>query len=494
MAPDEEGADMENGPMSCDRHLFVIFGATGDLAHRKLLPSLYRIISEHDAAECSVLLGVSSAALSDTEFRHLVEQSLAAAGVSTDAVRAWCSRMSFHSVAHGAGLGDLRHRIERLETDHGLPGNRVLYLALPPAAFPGTIERLSAAGLNRSPGWTRLVVEKPFGRDLASAEVLNSLLHRHFDESAIYRIDHYLGKETVQNLLTFRFANPLFEHSWNRDRVAAVEITVAEDLGVGGRTGYYESAGVLRDMVQNHLTQLMTLVAMEAPSGFNARSVRNEKVQVLESIEAIDPSFVVYGRYTAGRIHGEPVAGYLDEEGVAPDSRTPTFVGVKLSIDSWRWQGVPFYLRTGKRLPRRTTQIAVTFKPAPICLFHGRRDDCLHPNVLLLTLQPDEGFQLRFEVKRPGSPPSVATRNFTFDYAAEFESIPDAYETLLFDVITGDQTLFVRGDEIESSWRLWTPILDLPDHPIYPYEAGTWGPAVTNEELRLWTDEWTMRG
>ena len=297
----------------------------------------------------------------------------------------------------------------------------------------------------------------------------------------------------MQNLLTFRFANPIFETTWNRDRLEAVEITVAEDLGIGSRADYYESAGAMRDMVQNHLTQLMTLVAMEAPSGFTAEAIRNEKVQVLESIRLIDPEHVVYGRYTAGTVGGRSVVGYLEEEDVSPDSTTPTFVGAKVEIHSWRWEGVPFYLRTGKRLPRRTTQIAITYKRAPVCLFHGVSDECpIRPNVIVLTMQPHEGFEIRFELKSPGTE-TVVSKPMSFDYQEDFTSIPDAYQTLLHDVMIGDQTLFVRADEVEASWALWTPIIERSDIPIHPYAAGTWGPAATNETLALWTDEWTMR-
>ncbi len=477
----------------CDRHLFVIFGATGDLTIRKLLPALYRVITENGVADRSVILGVASKDMTEEAYRDLAHDALAAAGFVDHDCAAWCrSRIFYQSVPRGTALDGLAARITGLEAEMDLPGNRVFYLALPPVAFPSTIERLGAAGLNRAEGWTRLVIEKPFGEDLESAHALNELAHSYFDESQIYRIDHYLGKSTVQNLLTFRFANPIFESSWNRDRIEAVEITVAEDLGIGSRAGYYEQAGVLRDMVQNHLTQLLTLIAMEAPSGFTADAVRTEKVQVLDSIRKIDLDYVVYGRYVAGKIDGEPVPGYLEEDGVDPESTTPSFVGMKLNIPTWRWQGVPFYLRTGKRLPRRTTQIAVTFKLPPVCLFHGDEDDCpIQPNVILLTLQPNESFEVRFEVRTPGAN-NVVSKPLAFDYEAEFSQIPDAYQTLIFDVIQGDQTLFVRADEVEASWRLWTPLLEA-DAVLHPYEAGTWGPAVTNEALRLWNEEWTMR-
>ena len=478
-----------------DRHLFVIFGASGDLTRRKLLPALYRVVNENDVADRTVILGVASTGMDDAAFRVLAREALAEAGLEDSDTDQWCEdRVFYEPIARDASdFERLAARIRRIEHTADLPGNRAFYLALPPAAFPSVIENLGEAGLSHSTtGWTRLVIEKPFGKDLASARELNYLVHRHFDESQVYRIDHYLGKETVQNLLTFRFANPIFETTWNRDRLEAVEITCAEDLGVEGRAGYYDSAGALRDIVQNHLTQLMTLVAMEAPSGFTADAIRNEKVQVLESIRSVKPEHIVYGRYTAGTIDGEAVPGYLEEEGVNPQSTTPTFVAARVEINTWRWEGVPFYLRTGKRLPRRTTQIAVTYKRAPVCIFHGVGDDCpIRPNVIVLTLQPDEGFQIRFEVKAPGTE-TVVSKPMSFDYEAEFASIPDAYQTLLHDVMVGDQTLFVRADEVEASWRLWSPILDRGDIAVHPYPAGTWGPSATNKMLALWTDEWTM--
>jgi glucose-6-phosphate 1-dehydrogenase len=479
--------------MNLSPHVFVIMGATGDLTQRKLIPALYRIMSEGGADDRTHLLGVGPSDLSDEQFRDMAAESLDEAGYGSDAAASFCDRIFYQKVDRGTSdLVPVAERIAVIESEYDLPGNRVFYLALPPAVFGPTIERLGEAGLNRSQGWTRLVIEKPFGTSLASAQALNRLVHRHFDESQVYRIDHYLGKETVQNLLTFRFANPIFENSWNRDRLEAIEITVAESLGVEERAGYYESAGVVRDMVQNHLTQLLIGVAMEAPSGTGADAIRDQKIHVLDAVKPIEPGNVVFARYKAGSIDGEPVPGYLDEPGVAPDSITPTFVGLRMYIDSWRWEGVPFYLRTGKRLPRRTTQIAATFKRAPICIVHGRSDDCpIAPNVVVLTLQPDEGFEVRFEVKTPGSD-GVVSKALAFDYEAEFDVIPPAYQTLLTDVIEGDQTLFVRADEVEASWRLWDPVIAY-ENEIHPYRAGTWGPAVLNESLRLWTEEWTMR-
>jgi glucose-6-phosphate 1-dehydrogenase len=487
---------------SPDRHLFVIHGGTGDLARRKLLPSLYRIMTETDGSSgCVALLGVGSTPLDDGGYRQWARTALQESGIDDRDLAAWCDRTVFYQqVPRGTeDLGALAARIDEVETTLGLPGNRVFHLALPPVALPAIVTALGAQGLNTSPGWTRLIVEKPFGRDLASARELNLLLHRHYTEQQIYRIDHYLGKETVQNLLAFRFANPLFEWSWNRDRISAVEITVAEDLGIGTRAGYYDHTGAVRDMVQNHLTQLVTLVAMEAPTSFAADAIRTEKVQVLEAVRAIDLSDVVLGQYAGGVVSGAPAPGYLEEPNVPANSRTATFAGLRLWIDTWRWSGVPFYLRTGKRLPRKTTQIAITFHQPPVCLFHGVADECkAHRNVVLLILQPDEGFEVRFDVKAPGEALQLDSWPLRFGYGEAFESLPDAYQTLLLDVMEGDQTLFVRADEVEASWRLYAPILEAEmdaELPVHPYPAGTWGPEVTDEILgRCENEEWTMRG
>ncbi len=319
------------------------------------------------------------------------------------------------------------------------------------------------------------MVEKPFGQDLESARELNQLVHRYFDESQIYRIDHYLGKETVQNLLVFRFANPIFESLWNRQYVDNVQITVSEELGVGTRAPYYDDSGALRDMVQNHLTQLLSLSAMEAPVSFDANAVRDEKVKVLRSANPPTDREVVFGQYGEGVLGDEPVPGYREEEGVRPGSKTETYVALRLEIDNWRWNGVPFYLRTGKRLPRKLTQIDVVFREPPVCLFQGMEGCQIESNVLRITLQPEEGFSLFFQVKTPGDSMQLKTHPLRFRYGEAFEPLPDAYRTLIRDLVEGDQTLFVRGDEVEASWQLYDPILKDPPE-TQPYAAGTWGP------------------
>jgi len=475
------------------RHIFVIFGGTGDLARRKLIPSLWSLITETEIGDGCVVLGVGSRNMDDDDYRAWTRDALLDAGLSDTDLESWPDdNVYFEQLGRDAeSLDDLADRIKAIESEHDLPGNRVFYLAVPPSVFPRTIERLGRAGLDESEGWIRLVIEKPFGTDLATAHELNDLVHRWFSEPQVYRIDHYLGKETVQNVLTFRFSNPMFEHLWNRDRVESIEITVAEDLGIAGRAGYYESAGALRDMVQNHLTQVLTLVAMEPPVSFDAEQIRNEKVKVIEAIAPITAGNVVFGQYDAGTIADRPVPAYRDEEGVDSDSQTPTFVGLRLQVDTWRWQGVPFYLRTGKRLPTRLTQIAVTFQKPPLCIFHGARDGCdMAPNVLLITLQPDEGFTLRFSVKAPGEPLTIESQALRFSHDDVYGPLPEAYRALIQDVIEGDQTLFVRADEAEASWRLYDALL-AEDHKLHSYAAGTWGPAVRDGSLALGGKAWT---
>ncbi len=467
--------------MTLDPHLFVVLGATGDLFRRKLLPAIHSLAAS--GAEV-VVLGAATSDLGDAGLRDLACSALSVAGVDETEAGRWCEeRLYYEQIATDAEFSGLAARIAQIEDRHGLAGNRIIYLALPPIAFPATIDRLGAAGLARSRGWTRLVVEKPFGRDLESARALNEVLHAHFEESQIYRIDHYLGKETVQNLLIFRFANPLFEASWNRDRVDRVEITVAESLGIGGRGAYYDRAGAVRDMIQSHLTQILALVAMESPVAFEADAIRDEKVKVLRSIGEVDPDHVVLGQYEAGEVAGTPIEAYRSLPNVSADSNAATFAAIRLNLDSWRWQGVPFYLRTGKAMAERVTQVAVTFRRPPICLFHGLPDGCIsHSDVLYLTLQPDEGFSLEIEVKEPGATNRLRTIPLRFSYSEAFGEIPDAYETLLADVVEGDQTLFVRSDEVEEAWRLYTPVI-AADDDAHRYPAGSWGPSEARRIL-----------
>jgi len=459
--------------------VFVIFGGTGDLARRKLLPALAHLFEREDVRKHCRVLGVSSdTSLDDAAYRELALKALVDAQVTKAGADALLAALHFQAVERGKAehFGSLEERLKHICKSCGFPQNYAFYLALPPNAFPGVVEQLGAAGLNDSPGWTRLVVEKPFGRDAKSAEELNRLLHKHFRESQIFRIDHYLGKETVQNLLVFRFANAIFEALWNRERVHSVEICVAESLGVGTRAGYYDQSGAVRDMVQNHLAQLLALVAMEVPASFDADAIRYEKIKVLRSVAPIRCQDVVRGQYTAGEIDGKAVPGYIEEPGIAASSQTETFVALELFVNTWRFRGVPFYLRTGKRLKRRLTEIVVRFHDVPVSLFASAGVAMDTADVLVLRLQPDEGFSLHFDVKAPGSPLSLRRIPLSFRYEEGFGRMPDAYETLLLDLLRGDQTLFVHAEEAEQSWRIFTPLLESPP-PLQHYAAGSWGPA-----------------
>ncbi len=474
-------------------HVFVVFGATGDLMRRKLLPALYHLANDGNLGEKFKILGVARDEMDDGSYRVWATEALQDAKLRDPKdLEQWCNQcLHYYPIGDGSAsvFEGISKYIHQLESDNNFPGNRTFYLALPPRVFVPTIEGLGNAGLNTSAGKTRLVIEKPFGKNLTSARELNEFLHQHFDESQVYRIDHYLGKETVQNLLVFRFANPVFESLWNRDRVESVEITVSESLGVEKRAGYYDKSGALRDMVQNHLTQLLTLTAMEVPAAFEANAIRDEKVKVLRSIAPIDQEHVIFGQYAEGHVGDQKVPGYLDEEDVPAESRTGTFIALKMHIDSWRWQGVPFYLRTGKRMDRRLTKIVVNFRTAPVSLFPRHRNRQINPNQLILTLQPNEGFELGFEVKSPGQEMSSQTQRLHFEYGEVFGPLQEGYETLLFDVITNDQTLFVRADEVEASWSLYEPLLH-DNYPIYPYEAGTWGPQEAHFMLAKTGHRW----
>jgi len=469
-------------------HLFVVFGGTGDLMGRKLLPALYRLRKQNLVSERIQILAVArDKEMTDERYRAWAVDQLSGAGAELDiSSRSWCGNsLHYQSIASGSAedYQILRDRIFSLERDNELPENRLFYLALPPKALEQTVTGLGESGYANGKGWTRLVIEKPFGRDLISAVQLNNHLHRYFNETQLYRIDHYLGKETVQNLLVFRFANPIFESIWNRDRVESVHITVAEELGVGSRAGYYDSSGALRDMVQNHLTQLMCLTAMEVPATLVADAIRDEKVKVLRSIAPIASENVVFGQYSHSGDAENEIPGYLDEPGIALDSRTETFAALRLEVENWRWQGVPFYLRTGKRLERRLTQITVRFRCPPVQLFGTSRACRISSNELSITLQPEEGFDLHFEVKSPGQEVVMQTQRLHFRYAEEFGPLPEAYETLLLDIAVGDQTLFVRGDEVETAWKLYDPILK-ERQDIHPYPAGTSGPQAAEALYR----------
>ncbi len=470
----------------------VIFGASGDLTSRKLVPALYNLARERRLPGGFSVVGFARRAWDDATFRQVLLEGVNANSRARPVEEAlWASfaeGIFYHRASFDdpAGYARLAARLAAIDATRDTGGNRVFYLATPPEAYPEIIAQLGAHGLNRSPegGWTRIIIEKPFGRDLESARDLNRQVLAVFDEGQVYRIDHYLGKETVQNLLVFRFANGIFEPIWNRRYVDHVQITVAESLGVEDRGGYYDRAGALRDMIQNHLTQLLTLTAMEPPVAYDADAVRDEKVKVLRAIQPIASEATVRGQYGPGSVSGRPVRGYRDERGVAPDSQTETYVALKLFVENWRWAGVPFYLRSGKALPRRVSEIAVQFRRVPTLLFASTPVNDIEPNVLAIRIQPDEGITLKFSSKVPGQA-QIRPVTMDFRYGTSFGvASPEAYERLLLDCMLGDSTLFTRRDEVEASWALLTPILESwaagPAQAFPNYEAGTWGPAAAD--------------
>ncbi len=478
-----------------ESHLFVLFGATGDLTQRKILPVLYQLSAGGKWPAGSRVLGVARRPFDDATFRSMALSWLTGSKTADpERLRAFCDSTLFYQSLPDEGptsFSALRQRIEGLEKQLSLPGNRVLYLALPVQAFAPTLTGLGTAGLHRGPGWTRVVIEKPFGWDLGSAEALNRLAHQYFEEKQIFRIDHYLGKETVQNLLVFRFANMFIESLWSRERIGQVEITVAESLGVEARAASYEKSGALRDMIQNHATQVLTLVAMEPPATRTEDSIRNEKVKVLQSVVRLAAGDLVRGQYTAGAIGGDTVPGYREEAGVAPQSETETFVALRLKIANWRWQDVPFFLRTGKRLPAKATRVVLTFKAPPVSFFQTSTEYEASPDRISILIQPDEGFELAFEIKVPGREIRVQTHRMKFRYVDVFGQLADGYETLLTDVMLGDPTLFVRADEVEESWRLYDSALRDPP-PLRFYPAGSWGPAEAERLVREWGYRWYL--
>ncbi|HEY5296181.1 MAG TPA: glucose-6-phosphate dehydrogenase [Gaiellaceae bacterium] len=488
--PLAEGLSLRRRPDPC---ILVIFGASGDLTSKKLIPALYSLACRRLLPENFGIVGAARTEETDDEFRERMKQAVKdhARDPFDDAI--WESlaagmRYSTLDFADDAAEDSLRAKLTELDAQQETGGNRVYYFAVPPSAIGTLVREIAERRDAESAGWIRLIIEKPFGHDLASARELNAEIKEHFAENEVFRIDHYLGKETVQNMLALRFANGIFEPIWNRQFIDHVQITVGESIGIEGRAGYYEQAGAIRDIFQNHLLQLVAITAMEPPIDFTADSVRNEKVKVLKAMPTPGPKQVVRGQYGSGFVEGEEVLGYREEEGVAAGSNTDTFVAAKLFIDNWRWADTPFYVRMGKRLARRETTIAIQFKRAPHPPFEDGSAEGLQPNVLLIHVQPNEGVSLAIGAKVPGQGMTIRTVHMDFLYGGTFRGgLPDAYERLILDAMLGDATLFTRSDEIEEQWALVDAIAGFwqRDRPSFPnYAAGTWGPAAAGELLQ----------
>jgi glucose-6-phosphate 1-dehydrogenase len=486
----------------------VIFGASGDLTKRKLVPALYYLAADGLLPEDFAVVGTASSEFTSQAFRDKLRGEIPEflEGAFDPAVWRQLEERIYYvpgSFEDPATYERLREQLGEVDRRHGTAGNYLHYLAVPPDFFAGIVKRLGEAGLAREEDgrWRRVIIEKPFGRDLESAQTLDRDLRAVLRERQIYRIDHYLGKETVQNILVFRFANGIFEPVWNRRYVDHVQITVAESVGVEQRGGYYEKAGALRDMIPSHLFQLLALTAMEPPISFEAEAVRDEKAKILHAIQPIQPEDVlqrtVRGQYGPGEVNGKPVPGYREEPKVSPGSRTETYAALKLLIDSWRWADVPFYLRTGKRMRERNTEIVMQFKRAPLVLFRNTPVEQLARNRLVIHIQPDEGISLRFGAKLPGPVVEIGSVDMDFNYDDYFGSTPSTgYETLLYDAMKGDSTLFQRGDAVEAGWQVLQPVLDvwaaLPARDFPNYAAGSWGPPEVEELMtrdgRRWVE------
>jgi len=494
-------------PIARDPVTLVIFGGGGDLAHRKLLPALYNLHLDALLPPRTAIVGVGRPIMSDDQYREFAKDGIAHFSrrpIDDAAWRIFAESLFFVSGAleDPAMFAALGSRLDIVEHERGLPGNRIYYLAVPPPMFAPITEQLARARFvapSSAEHFSRLIVEKPIGRDLASAQAINDAIAKVFEERQIYRIDHYLGKETVQNILVLRFANSIFEPLFNQKYVDHVQITVAEEEGVGTRASYYEQAGALRDMVQNHMLQLLALVGMEPPHSLDADAVRTEKLELIQSLQAIQgeavDAQVVRAQYSAGFVLGKPVPGYRDEPKVDKASRTETFVALQMFIDNWRWAGVPFFLRTGKRLPKRASEISVQLKEVPPILFNSDRSAALDPNVLTIRIQPDEGFALGINSKIPGPRVRVYPVKMDFRYSSTFGATsPEAYERLLLDVMAGDQTLFMRRDAVETAWRWVMPILERWDErakdPLPTYAAGEWGPPEADRLIERTGRQW----
>jgi glucose-6-phosphate 1-dehydrogenase len=468
----------------------VIFGGTGDLAHRKLLPAIYNLAHEGALPERFNLIAVSRSDIPDEDYRTMARESIEEH--SRRPPDPQVLEKLLESVRYVPGTFDadavfdrLKEELGKFDEEAGIAFNRIFYLSTAPSFFSLIVQKLGGHGLDRhDEAEVRVVIEKPFGTRLAEAQELNREVLSVLDESQVYRIDHYLGKETVQNMLAFRFANGMFEPIWNRNYIDYVQITAAEDLGIGRRAGYYDSAGALRDLVQNHMLQLLSLLCMEPPVTFEADEVRDEKVKVLHAVEPPPPDAVTRARYAAGMAEGKEAVGYLQEQDVPPDSQTETYVALRLEVDNWRWAGVPIYLRTGKRLARKVTEIAVTLKPVPHLAFEGQGSVGVQPNQIILTMQPNEGVSISLGAKIPGTRMRIRPVNMEFLYGTSFLSqSPEAYERLIMDAMRGDATLFTRNDEVEAQWRIIDPILaswERGEEPLAEYPAGSHGPEEAN--------------
>jgi len=504
-APAPTAGQPERTPDPC---IVVIFGASGDLTKRKLLPALYHLEQSGLLPENFAVVGVARRPLEQTFAQDMKEGILSGGDVERDDPKLdqFVSRIHYHAMNFDdpSGYESLKARLAEIDAKYGTMGNRLFYLATAPEYFSDIIKYLGDHCMARprdcgdGKNWVRIIIEKPFGHDLESAKALNNEVNKVFDENQIFRIDHYLGKETVQNILVFRFANGIFENVWNRNYIDHVEITAAESIGIEGRGPFYETAGALRDVVQNHVMELLSFVAMEPPVSFAADAVRAEKIKVWKAVQPIHPADTVRGQYGPGIVDGKPVVGYRQEERVHPRSQTETYAALRLEIENWRWAGVPFYIRAGKRLAKRVTEISIQFKLPPLLLFkdtYGKGGEGIRPNVLSMRIQPDEGITLQFGAKVPGPTMTISKVNMDFSYAQAFgKSSANGYERLLLDAMLGDATLFAHRDGVEATWALMTPILHAwANDPIrdFPnYAAGTWGPATADALMKSDGRKW----